>query len=394
MKEFELKYGCNPNQKPAKIYMENGTELPIEILNGKPGYINFLDAFNSWQLVRELKAALNMPCATSFKHVSPTSAAVGLPLSDKLKKACFVDDIEGLDESPLACAYARARGTDRMSSFGDWIALSDVCDVTTAMLIKREVSDGVIAPDYEPEALEILKSKRKGSYNIVKIDENYVPDEQEKKQVFGVTFEQGRNNFKIDEQLLSNIVTENKELPDSAKRDLIISLITLKYTQSNSVCYAYDGQAIGVGAGQQSRIHCTRLAGQKADNWHLRQSDKVLTLPFLDSVARPNRDNAIDVYISDDSEDVLADGVWQTLFSEKPQEFTKAEKRAYLDTIKGVSLGSDAFFPFDDNIIRACRSGVSYIAQPGGSIRDDLVIDCCNKNGVTMAFTGMRLFHH
>ena len=394
MKEFELKYGCNPNQKPAKIYMENGAELPIEILNGKPGYINFLDAFNSWQLVRELKAALNMPCATSFKHVSPTSAAVGLPLSDKLKKACFVDDIEGLDDSPLACAYARARGTDRMSSFGDWIALSDKCDVTTAMLIKREVSDGVIAPDYEPEALEILKSKRKGNYNIVKIDENYVPEEQEKKQVFGVTFEQGRNNFKIDEQLLSNIVTENKELPDSAKRDLIISLITLKYTQSNSVCYAYDGQAIGVGAGQQSRIHCTRLAGQKADNWHLRQSDKVLNLPFLDSVARPNRDNAIDVYISDDSEDVLADGVWQTLFSEKPQEFTKAEKRAYLDSIKGVSLGSDAFFPFDDNIIRACRSGVSYIAQPGGSIRDDLVIDCCNKNGVTMAFTGMRLFHH
>lgn len=394
MKEFELKYGCNPNQKPAKIYMENGGELPIEILNGKPGYINFLDAFNSWQLVRELKAALNMPCATSFKHVSPTSAAVGLPLSDKLKKACFVDDIEGLDESPLACAYARARGTDRMSSFGDWIALSDVCDVTTAMLIKREVSDGVIAPGYEPEALEILKSKRKGSYNIVKIDGNYVPESQEKKQVFGVTFEQGRNNFKIDEELLSNIVTENKVLPDSAKRDLIISLITLKYTQSNSVCYAYDGQAIGVGAGQQSRIHCTRLAGQKADNWHLRQSDKVLNLPFLDSVARPNRDNAIDVYISDDSEDVLADGVWQTLFSEKPQEFTKAEKRAYLDTLKGVSLGSDAFFPFDDNIIRACRSGVSYIAQPGGSIRDDLVIDCCNKNGVTMAFTGMRLFHH
>ncbi|MGN0115561.1 MAG: phosphoribosylaminoimidazolecarboxamide formyltransferase [Acutalibacteraceae bacterium] len=394
MKEFELKYGCNPNQKPAKIYMENGAELPIEILNGKPGYINFLDAFNSWQLVRELKAALNMPCATSFKHVSPTSAAVGLPLSDKLKKACFVDDIEGLDSSPLACAYARARGTDRMSSFGDWIALSDKCDVTTAMLIKREVSDGVIAPDYEPEALEILKSKRKGGYNIVKIDENYVPEEQEKKQVFGVTFEQGRNNFKIDEELLSNIVTENKELPDSAKRDLIIALITLKYTQSNSVCYAYDGQAIGVGAGQQSRIHCTRLAGQKADNWHLRQSDKVLNLPFLDSVARPNRDNAIDVYISDDSKDVLADGVWQTLFSEKPQEFTKAEKRAYLDSIKGVSLGSDAFFPFDDNIIRACRSGVSYIAQPGGSIRDDIVIDCCNKNGVTMAFTGMRLFHH
>ena len=394
MTEYELKYGCNPNQKPAKIYMENGEDLPVEILNGRPGYINFLDAFNSWQLVKELKAALNMPCATSFKHVSPTSAAVGNKLSDNLKKACFVDDIEGLDESPLACAYARARGTDRMSSFGDWIALSDICDVTTAKLIKREVSDGVIAPGYEPEALEILKSKRKGGYNIVKIDENYVPAQQEKKQVFGVTFEQGRNNFKIDEELLSNIVTENKNLPDSAKRDLIISLITLKYTQSNSVCYAYDGQAIGVGAGQQSRIHCTRLAGQKADNWHLRQSDKVLNLPFLDSVARPNRDNAIDVYISDDSDDVLRDGVWQTLFKVKPDEFTKAEKRAYLDSIKGVALGSDAFFPFDDNIIRAVRSGVSYIAQPGGSIRDDIVIDCCNKNGITMAFTGMRLFHH
>ncbi len=394
MTEYELKYGCNPNQKPAKIYMENGEELPVEILNGRPGYINFLDAFNSWQLVKELKAALNMPCATSFKHVSPTSAAVGNKLSDNLKKVCFVDDIEGLDESPLACAYARARGTDRMSSFGDWIALSDICDVTTAKLIKREVSDGVIAPGYEPEALEILKSKRKGGYNIVKIDENYVPAQQEKKQVFGVTFEQGRNNFKIDEELLSNIVTENKNLPDSAKRDLIISLITLKYTQSNSVCYAYDGQAIGVGAGQQSRIHCTRLAGQKADNWHLRQSDKVLNLPFLDSVARPNRDNAIDVYISDDSDDVLRDGVWQTLFKVKPDEFTKAEKRAYLDSIKGVALGSDAFFPFDDNIIRAVRSGVSYIAQPGGSIRDDIVIDCCNKNGITMAFTGMRLFHH
>lgn len=394
MKEFELKYGCNPNQKPSKIYMEDGSELPIEILCGRPGYINFLDAFNSWQLVKELKAALNMPCATSFKHVSPTSAAVGTPLSDALKKACFVDDIEGLDESPLACAYARARGTDRMSSFGDWIALSDVCDVTTAKLIKREVSDGVIAPGYESEALEILKQKRKGNYNIVKIDENYVPAVQEKKQVFGVTFEQGRNNFEINNELLSNIVTENKTLPESAKRDLIISLITLKYTQSNSVCYAFDGQAIGVGAGQQSRIHCTRLAGQKADNWHLRQSPKVLNLPFLDSVARPNRDNAIDVYISDDSEDVLKDGVWQTLFSEKPEEFTKAEKRAYLDTIKGVALGSDAFFPFDDNIIRACRSGVSYIAQPGGSIRDDIVIDCCNKNDVTMAFTKMRLFHH
>ncbi len=394
MTEFELKYGCSPNQKPAKIYMENGKELPIEILNGKPGYINFLDAFNSWQLVKELKEAVNMPCATSFKHVSPTSAAVGTPLSDALKKACFVDDIEGLDESPLACAYARARGTDRMSSFGDWIALSDVCDVTTALLIKREVSDGVIAPGYEPEALEILKSKRKGSYNVVKIDADYVPEVQEKKQVFGITFEQGRNNFKIDEELLKNIVTENKNFPDSAKRDLIISLITLKYTQSNSVCYAYDGQAIGVGAGQQSRIHCTRLAGQKADNWHLRQSEKVLNLPFRDDVARPNRDNAIDVYISDDSDDVLRDGVWETLFTTKPEEFTKAEKRAYLDSIKGVSLGSDAFFPFDDNIIRALRSGVSYIAQPGGSIRDDIVIDCCNKNDITMAFTGMRLFHH
>lgn len=394
MKEFELKYGCNPNQKPSKIYMEDGSELPIEILNGRPGYINFLDAFNSWQLVKELKAALGMPAATSFKHVSPTSASVGLPLPEKLKKACFVDDIEGLDDSPLACAYARARGTDRMSSFGDWIALSDVCDVTTAQLIKREVSDGVIAPDYEPEALEILKSKRRGSYNIVKIDPDYVPAPQEKKQVFGITFEQGRNNFKIDEELLRNIVTENKQLPDSARRDLIIALITLKYTQSNSVCYAVDGQAIGVGAGQQSRIHCTRLAGQKADNWHLRQSDKVLSLPFLDSVARPNRDNAIDVYISDDADDVLRDGVWQTLFSEKPAPFTREEKRAYLDSIKGVALGSDAFFPFDDNIIRACRSGVSYIAQPGGSIRDDIVIDCCNQNGVVMAFTGMRLFHH
>ena len=394
MKEFELKYGCNPNQKPSKIYMTNGSELPIEILCGRPGYINFLDAFNSWQLVKELKEALGMPAATSFKHVSPTSAAVGIKMSEKLKKACFVDDIEGLDDSPLATAYARARGTDRMSSFGDWIALSDVCDVTTANLIKREVSDGVIAPGYEPEALEILKSKRKGNYNIVKIDPNYVPNPIETKQVYGITFEQGRNNFRIDNELLSKIVTENKEMPDSAKRDLIISLITLKYTQSNSVCYAVDGQAIGVGAGQQSRIHCTRLAGNKADIWHLRQHEKVLNLPFLDTVGRPDRDNTIDVYISDEYEDVLADGVWQTLFSEKPEPFTKAEQKAYLATIKGVALGSDAFFPFGDNIERASKSGVTYIAEPGGSIRDDNVIEACNKHGMVMCFTGMRLFHH
>ena len=394
MKEFELKYGCNPNQKPAKIYMADGTELPIEILSGRPGYINFLDAFNSWQLVKELKEALGMPAATSFKHVSPTSAAVGIKMNDKLKKACFVDDIEGLDESPLATAYARARGTDRMSSFGDWIALSDVCDVTTAKLIKREVSDGVIAPGYDPEALEILKSKRNGNYNIVKIDPDYVPAAQETKQVYGITFEQGRNNFVINNELLENIVTENKEMPDSAKRDLIISLITLKYTQSNSVCYAVDGQAIGVGAGQQSRIHCTRLAGNKADIWHLRQHEKVLNLPFLDSVGRPDRDNTIDVYISDEYEDVLADGVWQTLFSEKPEPFTKAEQKAYLATIKGVALGSDAFFPFGDNIERASKSGVTYIAEPGGSIRDDNVIAACNKHGMVMCFTGMRLFHH
>ena len=394
MKEFELKYGCNPNQKPSKIYMADGSELPIEILCGRPGYINFLDAFNSWQLVKELKEALGMPAATSFKHVSPTSAAVGIKMSEKLKKACFVDDIEGLDDSPLATAYARARGTDRMSSFGDWIALSDVCDVTTANLIKREVSDGVIAPGYEPEALEILKSKRKGNYNIVKIDPNYVPNPIETKQVYGITFEQGRNNFKIDNELLSKIVTENKEMPDSAKRDLIISLITLKYTQSNSVCYAVDGQAIGVGAGQQSRIHCTRLAGNKADIWHLRQHEKVLNLPFLDTVGRPDRDNTIDVYISDEYEDVLADGVWQTLFSEKPEPFTKAEQKAYLATIKGVALGSDAFFPFGDNIERASKSGVTYIAEPGGSIRDDNVIEACNKHGMVMCFTGMRLFHH
>ena len=394
MKEFELKYGCNPNQKPSKIYMTDGTELPIEILSGRPGYINFLDAFNSWQLVKEIKEALGMPAATSFKHVSPTSAAVGIKMSDNLKKACFVDDIEGLDESPLATAYARARGTDRMSSFGDWIALSDVCDVTTAKLIKREVSDGVIAPGYEPEALEILKSKRNGNYNIVKIDADYVPAPIETKQVYGITFEQGRNNFEINNELLTNIVTENKEMPDSAKRDLIIALITLKYTQSNSVCYAIDGQAIGVGAGQQSRIHCTRLAGNKADIWHLRQHEKVLNLPFLDTVGRPDRDNTIDVYISDECDDVLADGKWQKYFSERPEPFTKEEQKAYLATIKGVALGSDAFFPFGDNIERASKSGVTYIAEPGGSIRDDNVIEACNNHGMVMCFTGMRLFHH
>ncbi len=394
MKEFELKYGCNPNQKPSKIYMNDGTELPIEILSGRPGYINFLDAFNSWQLVKEIKEATGMVAATSFKHVSPTSAAVGLPLSPELKKACFVDDIEGLDESPLACAYARARGTDRMSSFGDWIALSDVCDLKTAELIKREVSDGVIAPGYTDEALEVLKSKRKGNYNIVKIDPDYVPQEVETKMVYGITFEQGRNNFEINNALLENIVTQNKEIPESAKRDLIIALITLKYTQSNSVCYAKDGQAIGVGAGQQSRIHCTRLAGNKADIWHLRQHEKVLNLPFKPELGRPERDNAIDVYISDDSDDVLADGNWEQFFTVKPEELTKAEKRAYLDSITGVALGSDAFFPFGDNIDRAKRSGVSYIAEPGGSIRDQIVIDTCDKYGIAMAFTGMRLFHH
>lgn len=394
MTEFELKYGCNPNQKPAKIFMENGSELPIEILCGRPGYINFLDAFNSWQLVKELKAALGMPAAASFKHVSPTSAAIGTVLPDDLKKACFVDDIEGLDDSPLACAYARARGTDRMCSFGDWVALSDVCDKTTALLLKREVSDGVIAPGYEPEALEILKSKRKGAYNIVKIDPDYVPAERERKQVFGITFEQGRNNFDINYALLDNIVTANKELPESAKRDLIIALITLKYTQSNSVCYAYDGQAIGVGAGQQSRIHCTRLAGTKADTWFLRRHPKVLALPFKDSLGRADRDNVIDGYINKNEEDVCADGVWQRFFTERPEPLTAEEMRSYLDTIDGVSLGSDAFFPFFDNIERARLSGVKYIAQPGGSIRDDLVIDCCDKHGMVMAFTGMRLFHH
>ncbi|MDO4607680.1 MAG: phosphoribosylaminoimidazolecarboxamide formyltransferase [Clostridia bacterium] len=394
MKEFELKYGCNPNQKPSKIYMQDGSELPIEILCGRPGYINFLDAFNSWQLVKELKAALGLPAVTSFKHVSPTSAAVGIPLSDKLKKACFVDDIEGLDESPLACAYARARGTDRMCSFGDWVALSDVCDTTTALLIKREVSDGVIAPGYTDEALEILKSKRKGNYNIVKIDPDYIPAVQETKQVFGITFEQGRNNFEINRELLSNIVTDNKDLPESAVRDLIIALITLKYTQSNSVCYAVDGQAIGVGAGQQSRIHCTRLAGTKADTWFLRQHDKVLNLTFKAELGRPDRDNVIDGYINQNEEDVCADGIWQKYFTVQPERFTLDEQRAYLATIDGVALGSDAFFPFDDNIERAKRSGVKYIAEPGGSIRDDVVIDCCNKYGMVTAFTGMRLFHH
>ena len=393
MKEFELKYGCNPNQKPARIYMENG-ELPIKILNGKPGYINFLDALNSWQLVKELKSALGLPAAASFKHVSPTSAAVGTPLSDKLKRACFADDIPGLDKSPIACAYARARGTDRMCSFGDWAALSDVCDVTTALMLKREVSDGIIAPGYEPEALEILKTKRRGTYNIVEIDLDYVPDPIERKQVFGITFEQGRNNFEINEALLSNVVTANKALSDEAKRDLIISLITLKYTQSNSVCFAYDGQAIGVGAGQQSRIHCTRLAGGKADTWFLRQHEKVLNLPFLPTLGRADRDNVIDGYINKNEEDVCADGVWQRYFSFRPEPLSDAEAREYIASISGVSLGSDAFFPFGDNIERAHLSGVSYIAQPGGSIRDDQVIEVCDKYGIAMAFTGMRLFHH
>ena len=394
MKEFELKYGCNPNQKPAKIFMEDGSELPIKILSGRPGYINFLDAFNAWQLVKELKEALGLPAATSFKHVSPTSAAVGIPLSDKLKKACFVDDIDGLDDSPLACAFARARGTDRMCSFGDFIALSDVCDVTTAKLIKREVSDGIIAPGYEPEALEILKSKRKGNYNIVEIDSSYVPAPIERKQVYGITFEQGRNNFEINKALLENVVTKNKELPESAKRDLIISLITLKYTQSNSVCYAVDGQAIGVGAGQQSRIHCTRLAGGKSDTWFLRQCDKVLNLPFLETLGRPERDNVIDGYINKNEEDVCADGNWQKYFSRRPEPLTDSEAREYLDSISGVSLGSDAFFPFGDNVERAYKSGVTYIAQPGGSIRDDLVIKACDERDMVMTFTGMRLFHH
>ena len=394
MKEFELKYGCNPNQKPSKIYMEDGSELPITILNGRPGYINFLDALNSWQLVKELKQATGLVAVTSFKHVSPTSAAVGIPLPEALKKACFVDDLPELDSSPLACAYARARGTDRMCSFGDWVALSDVCDVPTAKLIAREVSDGVIAPGYEPEALEILKTKRKGGYNVVAIDPDYVPAEQECKQVFGITFQQGRNNFKIDEDLLSNIVTKNKNLPAEAKRDLIVALITLKYTQSNSVCFAYDGQAIGVGAGQQSRIHCTRLAGSKADTWFLRQHPKTLGLPFRADLKRPERDNVIDGYINGNEEDVCAEGIWQNYFTERPEPLTQADKEAFLATFTGVSRGSDAFFPFSDNIKRARKSGVSYIAEPGGSIRDDLVIQACDDYGMVMAFTGMRLFHH
>ena len=392
MKEFELKYGCNPNQKPAKIYMADGAELPIEILCGRPGYINFLDAFNSWQLVKELKEALGMPAVTSFKHVSPTSAAVGIPMSEKLMKACFVTPDEV--STPLACAYARARGTDRMCSFGDWVALSDVCDVPTAKLIQREVSDGVIAPGYEPEALEILKTKKKGAYNIVKIDPDYVPAPVETKQVYGISFEQGRNNFEINRALLDNIVTKCKDMPDSAARDLIVALITLKYTQSNSVCYAVDGQAIGVGAGQQSRIHCTRLAGTKADTWFLRQHDKVLNLPFRADLARPTRDNVIDGYINRNEEDVCAEGNWQKYFTEQPAPLTDDEIKAYLATIDGVSLGSDAFFPFDDNVERAKRSGVRYIAEPGGSIRDDAVIECADKYGMTVAFTGMRLFHH
>ncbi len=394
MKDFTLKYGCNPNQKPASICMADGSDLPITILNGRPGYINFLDALNSWQLVKELKEATGMCAVTSFKHVSPTSAAVGRILPENLKKACFVEDIPELDDSPLACAYARARGTDRMCSFGDWVALSDVCNVTTAKLIAREVSDGVIAPGYTDEALEILKAKRKGGYNIVAIDPDYVPAQQETKMVYGVTFQQGRNNFKITGELLQNIVTDNKNLPENAKIDLIVSLITLKYTQSNSVCFAYDGQAIGVGAGQQSRIHCTRLAGSKADTWFLRQHPKTLALPFRADLGRPNRDNVIDGYINGNEEDVCAEGIWQNYFTTRPEPLTDEEKRTFLDGITGVSLGSDAFFPFADNIKRACASGVSYIAQPGGSIRDDLVIEECNNRGVTMAFTGMRLFHH
>ncbi len=389
--ELMLKYGCNPNQKPSRIFMQDGRELPIEVLNGHPGYINFLDAFNSWQLVRELKEATGLPAAASFKHVSPAGAAVAVPMSDTLKKIYFVDDLE---LSPIATAYARARGADRMSSYGDWVALSDVCDKETATLLAREVSDGIIAPGYTDEALEILKTKRKGTYNVVKIDPDYRPAPVEHKDVFGVTFEQGRNELKIDEELLKNIVTEKKELPEDAKRDLIISLIALKYTQSNSVCYAKDGQAIGIGAGQQSRIHCTRLAGNKADIWYLRQHPKVLGLKFKEGIRRPDRDNTIDVYISDEYMDVLADGVWEQFFAEKPEVLTREEKRAWLDTMTGVSLGSDAFFPFGDNIERARKSGVQYVAEPGGSIRDDNVIDTCNKYGMVMAFTGLRLFHH
>lgn len=391
MNELELKYGCNPNQKPARIFMQDG-ELPIKVLSGRPGYINFLDAFNGWQLVRELKRATGLPAATSFKHVSPAGAAVGLPLSDTLRRIYFIPADAEL--SPLACAYARARGADRMSSFGDWISLSDVCDVSTAKLIKPEVSDGVIAPGYEPEALEILKSKRKGNYNIVEIDPDYEPRKLERKDVFGITFEQERNELNIDDDFFANVVTENKELPESAKRDLAISMITLKYTQSNSVCYVKDGQAIGIGAGQQSRIHCTRLAGDKANNWWLRQHEKTLNLPFIPTLKNPDRDNAIDRYISDEWEDVLADGIWQTLFTEKPEVLSKEEKTAWLKKLTDVSLGSDAFFPFADNIDRAARSGVRYIAEPGGSIRDELVIEACNKYGIAMAFTGLRLFHH
>lgn len=390
MKELLLKYGCNPNQTPSRIFMQEG-ELPIEVLNGRPGYINFLDAFNSWQLVKELKEATGLPAAASFKHVSPAGAAVGLPLSDTLKKIYFVDD---LPLSPIACAYARARGADRMSSYGDWVALSDICDKETATLLAREVSDGIIAPGYTDEALAILKSKRKGSYNVVRINPAYQPAPVEHKDVFGITFEQGRNHSRIDDSLLNNMVTKNKELPEGAKRDLVLSLITLKYTQSNSVCYAKDGQVIGVGAGQQSRIHCTRLAGNKADVWFLRQHPKVLALPFKTDIRRPDRDNTIDVYISEDWEDVLADGAWEQFFTQRPEPLTREEKRAWLDTLTGVSLGSDAFFPFGDNIERAHRSGVSYIAEPGGSIRDDNVIDTCDKYGIAMAFTGLRLFHH
>ena len=392
MKELALKYGCNPNQKPSRIYMDDERDLPIEVLSGRPGYINFLDAFNGWQLVRELKAATGLPAATSFKHVSPAGAAVGLPLDETLRKIYWVDDMGEL--SPLACAYARARGADRMSSFGDFIALSDVCDKDTASLIKREVSDGVIAPGFTDEALEILKAKKKGNYCVIKIDENYRPAPLEHKQVFGITFEQGRQELPIDDELLSNVVTENKEIPEAAKRDLKIALITLKYTQSNSVCFVKDGQAIGVGAGQQSRVHCTRLAGQKADNWFLRQCPKVLDLQFVDGIRRADRDNAIDVYIGEEYMDVLADGAWEKIFKVKPEVFTREEKRAWLDQMKGVTLGSDAFFPFSDNIERAHKSGVEYIAEPGGSVRDDAVIECCNKYNMAMAFTGIRLFHH
>lgn len=392
MKELELKYGCNPNQKPSKIYMADGSELPIKVLNGKPGYINFLDALNGWQLVRELKKATGLPAATSFKHVSPAGASVGLPMSDTLKKIYWVDDMGDL--SPLACAYARARGADRMSSFGDFISLSDTCDADTARLIKREVSDGVIAPGYTEEAMEILMQKKNGNYNIIQIDEKYTPDPLEHKQVYGVTFEQGRQELSIDDELLSNIVTENKEIPENALIDMKISLITLKYTQSNSVCFVKDGQAIGIGAGQQSRVHCTRLAGQKADNWWLRQCPKVMNLPFIDGIRRADRDNAIDLYIGDEYMDVLAEGAWQRTFKEKPEVFTKEEKRAWLDQLQDVTLGSDAFFPFFDNIERAYKSGVKYIAQPGGSVRDEAVIDCCNKYNMVMAFTGIRLFHH